>query len=173
MGPIETIKNKTDMSYKVIRPTTHEDWLAERSKGIGSSEAGTIMGVNKFDTAYRLWRRKTGSPRLHFDYQKIDFNPSFYKLLIDTIDSFGKVNILGGVAPDAINAEDTLLKYPASTPDATVETTDEIIEKYEELKELAFKSKVIDETKASLESDIKQAMGPSETMIMPGGTVIA
>ena len=276
------------MSYKVIRPATHEDWLAERAKGIGSSEAGTIMGVNKFDTAYKLWRRKTGqdgpipmneamelghhmedavatmfaahtgaviqnsskgdwiavdsrrehlrvspdriyflpgekhskanqhilecktsstsiekgdipaywycqiqyqmgimgvksgalawicsTPKLHFDYQKIDFNPSFYKLLIDTIDNFWKVNIKGGVAPDAINAEDTLLRYPSSTPGATLEASDEIIEKYEQLKELVFKSKVIDETRASLESDIKQAMGPSETLIMPDGTVIA
>ena len=48
------------MAYKVIRPATHEEWLEERKKGIGSSEAGTVMGVNHFDTAYRLWRRKTG-----------------------------------------------------------------------------------------------------------------
>ena len=48
------------MAYRVIRPATHEEWLDERKKGIGSSEAGTIMGVNKFDTPYSLWRRKTG-----------------------------------------------------------------------------------------------------------------
>jgi putative phage-type endonuclease len=48
------------MAYRVIRPATHEEWLDERKKGIGSSEAGTIMGVNHFDTPYKLWRRKTG-----------------------------------------------------------------------------------------------------------------
>lgn len=48
------------MSYSIIRPSSHEAWLEERAKGIGSSEAGTIMGVNHFDTPYRLWRRKTG-----------------------------------------------------------------------------------------------------------------
>ena len=47
------------MSYTIIRPESHEAWLSERSKGIGSSEVGTIMGVNRFDTPYRLWRRKT------------------------------------------------------------------------------------------------------------------
>lgn len=46
------------MAYRIIRPASHEEWLAERKKGIGSSEAGTIMGVNHFDTPYRLWRRK-------------------------------------------------------------------------------------------------------------------
>ena len=48
------------MAYRTIRPATHQEWLDERKKGIGSSEAGTIMGVNKFDTPYSLWRRKTG-----------------------------------------------------------------------------------------------------------------
>lgn len=46
------------MAYVIVRPADHQGWLAERKKGIGSSEAGTIMGVNKFDTPYRLWRRK-------------------------------------------------------------------------------------------------------------------
>ena len=44
------------MAYRTIRPATHQEWLDERKKGIGSSEAGTIMGVNKFDTPYSLWR---------------------------------------------------------------------------------------------------------------------
>ena len=48
------------MAYKIIRPVTHEEWLEQRLYGIGSSEAGTIMGVNHFDTPYKLWRRKRG-----------------------------------------------------------------------------------------------------------------
>ena len=48
------------MAYKIIRPKTHEEWLEQRLYGIGSSEAGTLMGVNHFDTPYKLWRRKTG-----------------------------------------------------------------------------------------------------------------
>lgn len=45
-------------NYKVVRPANHEAWLEERKKGIGSSEVGTLMGVNSFDTPLRLWRRK-------------------------------------------------------------------------------------------------------------------
>ena len=45
------------MSYTILKPAIHEEWLEERSKGICSSEVGTIMGVNRFDTPYRLWRR--------------------------------------------------------------------------------------------------------------------
>lgn len=48
------------MATQIIRPKTHEDWLLHRASGIGSSEIGTILGVNPFDTPYQLWLRKTG-----------------------------------------------------------------------------------------------------------------
>ena len=44
------------MSYKVIKTTSHQQWLDERKKGVGSSEAGTIMGVNHFDTPLLVTR---------------------------------------------------------------------------------------------------------------------
>lgn len=43
-----------------VRPKSHEEWLAHRTLGIGSSEVGTIMGVNPWESPYQLWRRKTG-----------------------------------------------------------------------------------------------------------------
>lgn len=48
------------MSYTIIRPRNHAEWLQERGKGIGSSEVGTILGLNPFETPYQLWRRKRG-----------------------------------------------------------------------------------------------------------------
>jgi putative phage-type endonuclease len=48
------------MSYTIIKPADRKGWLAQREKGIGSSEVGTILGVNPFDTPYQLWRRKKG-----------------------------------------------------------------------------------------------------------------
>lgn len=48
------------MAYTIIRPSDRQGWLAERGKGIGSSEVGTILGVNPWDTPYQLWRRKKG-----------------------------------------------------------------------------------------------------------------
>jgi len=37
-----------------------EEWLAARSLGIGGSEVGTICGLNKWESAYALWAKKTG-----------------------------------------------------------------------------------------------------------------
>lgn len=48
------------MSTTIIRPKDKKEWLQGRTQGIGSSEVGTILGLNPFETPYQLWRRKRG-----------------------------------------------------------------------------------------------------------------
>lgn len=48
------------MSVTILRPATHEAWLELRKGGIGSSEVGSILGVNPYETPYQCWLRKTG-----------------------------------------------------------------------------------------------------------------
>lgn len=48
------------MSNTILRPTSHDEWLSLRASGIGSSEVGTILGLNPYETPYQLWRRKMG-----------------------------------------------------------------------------------------------------------------
>lgn len=46
------------MSIHVARD--HAEWLHERKKGLGASDAGTILGVNPWKTNVELWEEKTG-----------------------------------------------------------------------------------------------------------------
>lgn len=39
---------------------THEEWLEQRRKSIGGSDAGTVLGLNKYTSPYALWAEKTG-----------------------------------------------------------------------------------------------------------------
>ncbi|MGV3084581.1 YqaJ viral recombinase family nuclease [Enterococcus dispar] len=39
---------------------THQEWLADRRKGIGGSDVATILGLNKWKSPYQLWLEKTG-----------------------------------------------------------------------------------------------------------------
>lgn len=39
---------------------TREEWLQERRKGIGGSDAATILGKNPYKTTVELWEEKTG-----------------------------------------------------------------------------------------------------------------
>lgn len=48
------------MAYDIIKPKDRDEWLKHREQGIGSSEVGTILGVNPFQTPYQLWCRKKG-----------------------------------------------------------------------------------------------------------------
>lgn len=43
-----------------INSNNRIDWLAARTKYIGSSEVATICDLNRFDTPLQLWARKTG-----------------------------------------------------------------------------------------------------------------
>ena len=48
------------MRPRIIRPASHEEWLAERSKGIGASDVGAILGISPFESPFSLWLKKTG-----------------------------------------------------------------------------------------------------------------
>lgn len=41
-------------------PTTHEEWLVDRTKGIGGSDVGAVLGLNKYKSPYTLWAEKRG-----------------------------------------------------------------------------------------------------------------
>lgn len=44
----------------IITPRTREEWLQERKKGLGASDAGAIIGVNNWKTNVELWEEKIG-----------------------------------------------------------------------------------------------------------------
>lgn len=48
------------MSTTIIRPKDRKAWLQERGAGIGSSDVGTILGLNPYETPYQLWRYRKG-----------------------------------------------------------------------------------------------------------------
>lgn len=44
----------------VLKPETPDEWLEQRKIGIGGSDAGTVLGVNKYKSNVDLWLEKTG-----------------------------------------------------------------------------------------------------------------
>lgn len=41
-------------------PATREEWLEQRRKGLGGSDAGAVLGLNKYKGPYQLWMEKKG-----------------------------------------------------------------------------------------------------------------
>ena len=50
------------MPKKIAKTDTisHEEWLEQRRKGIGGSDAATIVGLNPYNSLYALWADKQG-----------------------------------------------------------------------------------------------------------------
>ena len=112
-------------------------------------------------------------PRLNFDYKEIDFNPDFYKAMIDAIEQFWLINVKGGIAPEDIDGEDSLLRSPQATAGETLEADSEMMERYDAIKEIASTIKKLETTRTSLEDEIKIALGTAESLVSPEGSVIA
>ena len=41
-------------------PVNRDEWLKQRSKGLGGSDAGAVVDLNPYKSAYTLWAEKTG-----------------------------------------------------------------------------------------------------------------
>ena len=48
-------------AYASAAHITHEQWLAYRRTGLGGSDAGAIMGVSPYRSAYSVWADKLGA----------------------------------------------------------------------------------------------------------------
>lgn len=47
-------------------PQNRDEWLQCRAKGIGGSDAGSVLGINKYKTNVALYREKAGIERNNF-----------------------------------------------------------------------------------------------------------
>lgn len=48
------------MQYREIEYHSEQEWLELRKNGIGGSDAGAVMGKNKYKNILQLWEEKTG-----------------------------------------------------------------------------------------------------------------
>jgi predicted phage-related endonuclease len=127
-----------------------------------------VMGVKKGAVAWI-----SSYPRLNFGYKEFDFNPEFFKALVEQLEIFWLINILGGIAPDDINSEDALVRNPTAKDGVTVQADAQIISTYNALKQISGEIKALEKTQASLEDDIKIAMGEADTLVSPTGEIMA
>ena len=56
----DTERYTLERFQQLTRAEREAAWLESRKKGVGGSDVSTIMGLNKYKTAYQLWMEKTG-----------------------------------------------------------------------------------------------------------------
>lgn len=278
------------MAYTIQR-LSNAEWLVEREKGIGSSEATTLMGVSHYDNPYQLFMRKThrapakesseqmelghhlepavasrfaeltgawidpesvgdwlaidtekeylrvspdriwvpqgeehvkenwrileckttgmsvdpdsvpdywycqiqyqmgvmgirrgalawisSFPVLNFGYREVEFNPSYYAMIVEAIDAFWNGHIMKDIAPEPTELEDLRAAYPLSrvtvkgemlTADASLQT------KYRELSVLRESIAEQKKRETELKEAFEAAMMGYGAVVTDEGTVIA
>lgn len=73
IGGLAMSKNTLEM--------THQEWLEERTKGIGGSDASIILGLNKWKTPFELWLEKTGQ----IDVQESQAEAAYFGTLLEDL----------------------------------------------------------------------------------------
>lgn len=54
-----------------VSPSSEDHWKELRQKGVGGSEIGAILGINKYRTGYDVWLEKTGRKINNVDNQYV------------------------------------------------------------------------------------------------------
>ena len=106
-----------------------------------------------------------------FGYKHLDFVPDFYGWLIQEVERFWVDNIQGRKEPAATNVSDVVLKFNRHTDGKIIETSEEIFEAYQSLKEVRKELDAIETRKTELEDKIKLAFGDAEGLSFGGQTI--
>lgn len=107
-----------------------------------------------------------------FGYQDLKIVPDFYAWLVEEVERFHADCIIGGQEPETSTVADVMLKYNKHAAGKIIETSDEVFEAYQSLKEVRKELNAITERKEELEAKIKMAFGDAEALSY-GGTTIA
>ncbi len=107
-----------------------------------------------------------------FGYQDLKFVSDFYAWLVEEVERFHADCIIGGQEPETSTVADVMLKYNKHAAGKIIETSDEVFEAYQSLKEVRKELNAITERKEELEAKIKMAFGDAEALSY-GGTTIA
>ncbi|MDR0658828.1 MAG: YqaJ viral recombinase family protein [Mediterranea sp.] len=127
-----------------------------------------LLGVSEYEQGSLAWL----SSGREFGYRDIEFVPDFFGWMSEEVERFWIDNILGDQEPEATSVTDIIKKYSRHTDGKIVETTEEVLEAYTELKGVKDELKTLEEKKEALESTIKLAFGDAEAISYAGKTLV-
>jgi predicted phage-related endonuclease len=82
---------------KNVEVVKHTDWLKTRRSGIGGSEIGTIMGVNKYSSIQNLYDYKTTGKKQEFTEEALErmhFGTVLEKVVVEEFESRNDVKCI-------------------------------------------------------------------------------
>lgn len=107
----------------------------------------------------------------HMDFGHVDleFDPDFYRYIVDEVEKFWKDCVLGGNEPYSMTAEDVLMKAPVQTDGKTLSADDETMMRIEALRKLKADESLIKKEIDTLTDELKIRMEDCESIIGSDG----
>ena len=106
-----------------------------------------------------------------FGYQDLTLVPDFYAWLVEEAERFWVDNVMGGKEPDCANVQDVLIKFNRHTDSKVIEVGDEIMQAYNQLKDVRAEISKLEEQKEALEAKLKMGFGDAEAISYGGNTL--
>lgn len=106
-----------------------------------------------------------------FGYQDLTLVPDFYAWLVEEAERFWVDNVMGGKEPDCANVQDVLIKFNRHTDNKVIEVGDEIMQAYNQLKDVRAEISKLEEQKEALEAKLKMGFGDAEAISYGGNTL--
>ncbi len=122
------------------------------------------LGVCELETAVNAWLTQGRT----FGYKWLQFDVDFFNdVILEEVERFWVDNILGDKEPALSDIGDVLLKFPKQEIGKSLEASDELLDKYNELKETNSEIKRLTTIKEQAEEYIKFSMKDAESVILP------
>lgn len=106
-----------------------------------------------------------------FGYQDLTLVPDFYAWLVEEAERFWVDNVMGGKEPDCANVQDVLIKFNKHTNGKVVEVGEDVMEAYNQLKDVRAEISKLEEQKEALEAKLKMGFGDAEAISYGGNTL--
>lgn len=106
-----------------------------------------------------------------FGYKDLALVPDFYGWLVEEVEKFWVDNILGDQEPEAISAQDVMIKYSRHTDGKILEVTDDVWQIYSALKGVREEISRLEKMKEDFEAKLKAGFGDAEAISYGGQTL--
>lgn len=106
-----------------------------------------------------------------FGYQDLTLVPDFYGWLVEEAERFWVDNVMGGKEPDCANVQDVLIKFNKHTNGKVVEVGEDVMQAYNQLKDVRAEINKLEEQKEALEAKLKMGFGDAEAISYGGNTL--
>lgn len=164
-GATRNDDNKGILECKTTRMKVDPDdlpkyWFAQLQMNLG------VAGYTQGSLAWL-----SAGQGFDFGYRDLKFVPDFYEWLVYETEKFYRDNIIRKQEPTAVSVKDVLLKYNRHTDKKIIETSDEVFESYQKLKEVKKEIKALEEVQEKHEAIIKMAFADAEALTYGGDTI--